>query len=101
MKRLTEDILIGAGVGFLAGLAVAVGGAIKDSPNEGFKILTFIRSPIVGLVEGAILQPVFRANPVLTFFGTIGTERLTVESYKLLRAQVPVKFVYGEWGRKF
>ncbi len=44
----------------------------------------------------------FRANPVLTFFGTIGTERITVEGWKLLRAQVPAKFVHGEWGsRKF
>ncbi len=64
--------------------------------------MTFIRSPVIGTIEGAILQPVFRASPVLTFFGTIGTERITVESWKLLRAQVPAKFVYGEWGsRKF
>jgi len=52
-----NDVAIGAFVGFLAGLAVAIGGAIKDSPNEGFKLLTFIRSPLIGMVEGAILQP--------------------------------------------
>jgi len=77
---------------------VAIGGAIKDSPNEGFKPLTFIRSPIIATVEGAILQPVFKANPALTFLGAIGTERITTEGYKLLRAEVPGKFVHGEGG---
>jgi hypothetical protein len=34
--------------GFLAGLICALGGALKDSPHEGFKPWTFPRSIYVG-----------------------------------------------------
>ena len=92
---------MGAGIGLLAGLTVAIGGAIKDSPVEGFKPFTFIRSPIVGAIVGAIIAGFFpnSAKPVL-FLATIGAERAVVETWKIVRVQLPGKFVNGEWGMK-
>lgn len=87
--------MLGLLVGAAAGLAVAIGGAVKDGPHEGFKPLTFARSPVIGMVVGAFMPPL--GIPAV-FLATIGVERATVESYKLLRAKVPGKFTYGEWG---
>ena len=101
MGEVLEDAIIG----FLAGLSVAIGGAIKDAPYEGFNFLTFIRSPIIGALEAPIISYGFPDSPKpLIFLSTIATERLTVEFYKLLRANagtyVPVKFTeIGEWGK--
>jgi len=100
---LEESVKKGAKIGFLAGLAVALGGAIKDAPYEGFDLKTFLRSPIIGTIEGAMLYKKYENLPdVVGFFATIGFERLTVESYKLLRAvstgYKPAKFEVGEWG---
>ena len=101
MGEVLEDAIIG----FLAGLTVAIGGAIKDAPYEGFNFLTFIRSPIIGAIEAPIISYGFPNSPKpLIFLSTIATERLTVEFYKLLRANVgtyvPVKFTeIGEWGK--
>jgi len=39
VKFDTKALAMGAGIGLLAGLTVAIGGAIKDSPVEGFKPL--------------------------------------------------------------
>ena len=93
----------GAVIGFLAGLAVALGGAIKDAPYEGFDVMTFIRSPVIGAMEGAILYERCADLPgTVGFFTVIGLERLTVELYKLYRAATsgykPGKFEHGEWG---
>lgn len=89
----------GAITGFVAGLAVAVGGAIKDAPYEGFDVLKFFRSPAIGAVEGSILQTIFPPlHSAITFFAVVGFERLTTETYKLMRAHVPSKFAFGEWG---
>lgn len=86
-------------IGGLAGLLVAVAGALKDSPYEGFKSLTFIRSPLIGFFEAPLLARSFPdINPVLLFLSTIATERITVESWKLVRTQMPGKFEVGEWG---
>ena len=98
--RSLRDIAIGAAAGTL----VAIGGATKDAPYEGFKWKTFLRSPIIG----AIAAPLIAAyNPSLTapILGmvTIAAERATVETYKVLRQRagdyVPAKFKVGEWGR--
>jgi len=92
----------GAVIGFLAGLAVALGGAIKDAPYEGFDIMTFVRSPVIGTMEGAVLYEWYDLPGVVGFFTVIGLERLTVELYKLYRAATsgykPGKFEHGEWG---
>jgi hypothetical protein len=99
-KVSLPPVVEGSIVGFLSGLAVAAGGAIKDAPYEGFQTLKFFRSPVVALVEGATQKALFPTlNDGILFFSTIGTERLTIESYKVLRAHMPSKFVGGEWGR--
>ena len=86
-------------IGFVSGLSVAIGGAIKDAPLEGFDPVKFIRSPIIGTIEGGIVgYLVPTINPYVCYFAVIGTERITTEAYKLIRAQVPMKFQYGEWG---
>ena len=97
-------MLAEAAIGAVSGLLVAIGGAIKDAPYEGFNLTKFIRSPIIGSIEAPVISTVFKdTHPVLLGMATIATERLTVETYKLLRAQagdyVPGKFIYGEWGK--
>ena len=97
------DKVEGAVIGFLAGLAVAMGGAVKDAPYEGFKEKTFWRSPLVGAFWGAVLAGRYGLKPFPLFLSTIGLERATVEIYKLYRAEVkkdyiPGKFIHGEWG---
>lgn len=86
-------------VGLAAGLAVGIGGAIKDAPYEGFNLLTFFRSPIVGAAVGWAIERQLRLiDPVTLFLASIGGERIVVEAYKLVRSQKPGKFTYGEWG---
>ena|SRR5438105_4084270 len=86
-------------IGLSAGFAVGIGGAFKDAPYEGFKLATFFRSPIVGLAVGwTIGQCLPTTDPIALFLAAIGGERILVESYKLLRAQRPGKFDFGEWG---
>ncbi|MEK6281584.1 MAG: hypothetical protein AABN95_14615 [Acidobacteriota bacterium] len=99
MAELQIPELPGWAVGLLAGLSVAIGGAIKDAPYEGFQFLTFLRSPIVGAVVGWSLERQLHvADRNVLFLATIGGERIIVEGYKLLRAQKPGKFLFGEWG---
>lgn len=90
--------------GYASGLTVASSGAVKDAPYEGYKSLTFLRSPFIGAFEAPIINRVFRKNVQggLLFLSTIATERLTVEVYKLLKSKFgsykPGKFINGEWG---
>ena len=85
-------------MGGLAGLVCALGGAIKDSPHEGFKPATFMRSPLVGLVAGACSIP-FTSHPILAFVFAGYLERFAVEGWKILRCQVPGKHNWNrtEW----
>ncbi len=101
--EITEGAKRGAKIGFIAGLLVAIGGAIKDAPYEGFSAQTFWRSPFIGMIEGAILGEKYQNLPdIILLFAVIGFERLTIELFKLNRAlsneYVPGKFIYGEWG---
>jgi len=91
-------------IGAISGLLVAIGGAIKDAPYEGFSPTKFIRSPIIGAIEAPIIGATFKnTHPVLLGMATVATERLTIETYKLIKASagsyVPGKFIYGEWGK--
>jgi len=101
LTELIEDSIIG----FLAGLSVAVCGAIKDAPYEGFNFITFMRSPIIGAIEAPIISYGFpSSSKPLIFLSTIATERLTIELYKLIRTStgsyIPAKFTeIGEWGK--
>ncbi len=97
------DTLEAGLLGALAGLLVAIGGAVKDAPYEGFNKWTFLRSPIIGALEAPLLNLSFpKAPKELIFLSTIATERVTVETWKIIRAKaanyVPGKFSVGEWG---
>lgn len=80
-------------MGFLAGLICALGGALKDSPYEGFYPLKFSRSIIVGTLCGAFSALFVPASqPVIIFMFAGYSERMIVEGYKILRAKKPGKF---------
>lgn len=103
MKESTKYLIRDAGIGVVSGLLVALGGAIKDSPYEGFEWQKFVRSPAIGAVEAPIIGRAFKEpHPVLIGLATVACERLTVETYKLARAKagqyMPGKFEHGEWG---
>lgn len=88
--------------GWLAGTLCSLGGALKDSPVEGFKPATFPRSILVatfwGLMSSWLTTDLFLAFAFAGYF-----ERLTVEGWKILRAKRPGKFAargwVQEWGR--
>jgi hypothetical protein len=78
-------------VGFLAGLICALGGAIKDSPHEGFKPLTFPRSIVVGTIGGVVATFV-TDNPFMAFAFAGYFERFCVEGWKIVTRKEPGKF---------
>ena len=85
-SRACDDVLGISSDGFITGLLVSLGGAYKDAPFEGFKILKFQRS---GLVL-AICSPLFYflndpMHPISLGFLVYmngGLERFVVEYYK-------------------
>lgn len=96
----------GAFIGFIVGLAIALGGGYKDGFYEGFQPRKFARSPIIGLIGGIIVS-LSTTNILLILLGTIGFERSIVELYKgfLKRGYSPGKFKqekpkYPEWFQK-
>ena len=99
-KKDTSNDLRNAGYGFLSGLAVALGGGVKDAPYEGFEKFKFFRSPIVAAITGvAIGRMIKTSEPVVIFMLSLAGERLIVEAYKLGRTRMPAKFELGEWGQ--
>jgi hypothetical protein len=75
------------------GAVVAIGGAWKDSPKEGFQTLKFFRSP--GLtVAFALLLSALTTSYLLATTAAIGYERAAAETYKtfFLRGKAPGKF---------
>lgn len=79
-------------MGFLAGLLCALGGALKDSPYEGFSALKFPRSIVVGAFWGLVSYFIGIHQPIVAFVFSGYFERATVEGYKILRAKRPGKF---------
>jgi hypothetical protein len=75
------DVARTALVGLALGLVVAVGGAWKDAPKEGFQPLKFLRSPAmtVGL---ALAVSMLTDRYLFIAVAAIGFERATVETYK-------------------
>jgi hypothetical protein len=78
-------------IGFLVGLICSLGGALKDSPYEGFQSAKFLRSAGVGTFWGIVLSW-YDASPIIIFCVCGYLERFTVEGYKIIRAQRPGKF---------
>jgi hypothetical protein len=98
-----RHIALNAFAGWLAGTLCSLGGALKDSPVEGFKSKTFPRSMLVATVWGfvsiALTDDFFLAFAFAGYF-----ERLSVEGWKIIRAKRPSKFTategVTEWGRR-
>lgn len=67
--------------GLLAGLIIAVGGAWKDAPIEGFEYLKFWRSPALTVLFAVLLFPL-SGNAMLAGIAAIGYERAASENYK-------------------
>jgi len=101
-----NNLLSGLFWGAVAGLVgSAIGGAWKDAPIEGFDLIKFFRSPLVGALWGILLS-FYTNNYSLLLFACIGGERMTVELYKtfVLRS-IPGKFSaikpkYEDWIEK-
>lgn len=96
----------GAFIGFIVGLAIALGGGYKDGFYEGFQPRKFARSPIIGLIGGIVVS-FSTGNILLILLGTIGFERMIVELYKgfLKGGYSPGKFKqekpkHPEWFQK-
>ena len=71
-----------AAIGGLAlGVAVAIGGAWKDAPKEGFDGLKFIRSPLI-TVTYAVGLSLLTDSHLYAAVAAIGYERATAETYK-------------------
>ena len=83
--------------GLCAGIMTACGGSVKDAPYEGFKPLTFFRSPLVGLFCGWLTH-YFTHEFVIAFACSGYFERIVVEGWKIIRCKKPGKFDVGEWG---
>lgn len=67
--------------GLAVGLVIALGGAWKDAPKEGFEPLKFFRSPAMTVAWAVLLSGL--ADSVLqAAVGAIGFERATAETYK-------------------
>jgi hypothetical protein len=83
--------------GFIVGLLCSLGGALKDCPYEGFQVTKFPRSLLVGGFWGIVAYWVgYKVIDLQSFLLVICfcgyLERVTVEGYKILRAQRPGKF---------
>ena len=97
-----RQVALNTFAGWLAGTLCSLGGAVKDSPVEGFKARAFPRSMVIatlwGLASSAITADFFLAFAFAGYF-----ERLSVEGWKIIRAKRPGKFVDAnhvtEWGR--
>ncbi len=68
-------------VGLATGMIVAISGAWKDAPKEGFELLKFFRSPAM-TVSYALLLSYFTDSYLLSAVGALGFERATAETYK-------------------
>ena len=68
-------------VGLAVGLIIAVGGAWKDAPKEGFDPLKFFRSPGMTVVFALLLARLTDSYLEATV-AAIGYERATAETYK-------------------
>ena len=90
--------------GTVGGLGIALCGAWKDAPIEGFEPSKFLRSPFVGALWGLIFS-VLTSDYSLLLFACIGAERMTVEFYKTFILKKHGKFSastpqFPEWLEK-
>jgi len=100
-----NKLFLGAMLGLVGGISVALAGAWKDSPSEGFKIEKFVRSIVAGPLGGVILA--LASNSFQLFvIASMGFERISVEFYKTFWTKKPrgmfdgKKPKYPEWFKK-
>jgi len=79
--RQTFSAAAGPIFGLVGGVLMAIGGSFRDATVEGFKIKTFLRSPVLGVIWGSVIG-LFTSHIGLILYGAIGGERLTSEFYK-------------------
>ena len=96
--------LLGLVWGTVGGLGIAICGAWKDAPIEGFEPSKFMRSPFVGALWGLLFSAV-TSDYSLLLFACIGGERMTVELYKTFIRRKHAKFSapaprFPEWMEK-
>ena len=65
-----------------AGLAGGFGGAYKDAPFEGFKLLGFFRTPIICVLTSPLIFLLGSESMGFLIYIYIGLERILVEYYK-------------------
>ena len=100
--RFQGRLLIGVAGGLFAGLLVAIGGAWKDAPFEGFEPSKFLRSPLVSGVWGGVFC-FLSSEFCFLLLACMGAERMTVELYKaFIAGSRPGKFkqdkpTYTDW----
>ena len=75
--------LLFALLGSMGGLLVALGGAFKDAPIEGFEWLKFFRSPVIAGIYAGLLSR-FTPHGLLAALGGVGFSVATIETYKTL-----------------
>lgn len=68
-------------VGFAVGAIIAVGGAWRDAPMEGFDWLKFFRSPLIGVAVALVLSR-YTDSYFQIAVAAIGYERAVAETYK-------------------
>lgn len=80
--------------GLIVGTIIAIGGAWKDAPKEGFQLLKFFRSPSMTLVAAVALS-LLTDSYLQIAVAAIGYERAAVETWKTLltRETPPGKFI--------
>lgn len=88
-----ERTLIAALVGLAVGAIIALGGAWKDAPTEGFDPIKFMRSPAM-TVGFSLVLAALTDSYLLIAAAAIGYERATVETYKkfFFPGKAPGKF---------
>lgn len=78
---LVQSAMQGGAIGIIGGILEATGGMWKDAPFEGFELLKFFRSPLVGLFWGTLLS-INQPNLAVLFLSILGANRMTIELYK-------------------
>ena len=92
-------------IGFLITLGEGIGGGYKDGWVEGFKVIAFLRSPILGIL-GGLTMSLMTNSLAFILLGTIAFIRILIEVRKFFKkGYMPGKFkqgkvVYPKWLKK-
>lgn len=89
LSLMETNLLIYLVLGLFAGLYSAIWGAYKDSPYEGFKSRSFVRSLLLGIACSTVVYIFVKKYPEtivsslsVIFFASMGLERQLTDAYK-------------------